>query len=118
MKNRGFSLLELVITVGVLTTGIVFVLQAFSMAGKMTVVSADLTRAVFLAEDKLQELEFLEKTEGIETQERQKTGWLGKFRWQYQITDVEDLSLYLLTLKINWQRGIRFEEFSVGSYLR
>jgi prepilin-type N-terminal cleavage/methylation domain-containing protein len=118
LKNKGFSLLELVITVGVLAIGIVFALQAFSTASKMTAVSADLTKAVFLANDKLQELEFLEKEGMVASLEPAARGEYGKYKWRYQIKPDEELSLYWFDLTINWQRGTRAEELSVKVCLR
>lgn len=101
-----------------MSTGIVFALQALSMCTRSTAVSADITKAVFLAKDKLQELEFLEKEGKIAQIEPEAQGEYKNYRWSYQIKPDEDLSLYLLDFKINWQRQNRVEELSVRTYLR
>ncbi len=120
-KNKGFSLLELIIAVGILAAGIVVVLQAFSFSARITGLSGDIVNAVFLAEDKIQELEFNLSQKSIDLdKELTKTGVENdKFNWEYQLLDLKpDLNLYKLNFQISWERLNRNETLSLNTYLR
>lgn len=116
LNNKAFSLLELIISVAILSIGIVVILQAFAFSARLGGLSCDIISAVFLAEDKIQELEFKEKQNLIrEETARDKNG---KFAWQYEINLDPDLNLYRLNLDIHWQKLNRKEGLKLNTYLR
>ncbi len=115
---RAFSLLELIITVTVLSAGITVILQAFSFSGRVTGLSNDLVRAVFLAEDKLQELEFKEKQGLINQEPAGKSGAYNKFQWKDTVVFDNDITLYRINFTVNWQRANSVEEINLKSFLR
>lgn len=120
--NKGafaFSLLELVISVGILTTGIIVVMQALSYSAYITGLSADIVKAVQLAQDKLQELEFKEKQNQLkDTPKEDSSGRIEKFQWKYNLNFEDNLKLYKLNLDISWNRKNRKEEIRFNTYLR
>ena len=117
LKNKGFSLLEVIIMIAILSTGIVVILQALSFSARVTGLSCDMTNAVFLAQDLIQELEFKEKRQEISAEE--KTGKKNKFVWNYAIINLEpDLKLYKLDLDVVWQRLNREERLDLNTYLK
>lgn len=118
LKNSAFSLLELMITVAILSIGIVVVLQAFSYASRMTGLSCDIINAVFLAEDKVQELEFKEKQGLINKEPAEVKDKKDKFSWGYALSLEPDLNLYKLNFDITWQRANREEGLDLNTYLR
>jgi len=118
LRNKAFSLLELIITVAILSTGIVVVLQTFSYSARMAGLSGDIINAVFLAEDKLQELGYKEKRRLIEKEPPRVNDKKDKFAWEYNLTLEENLDLYRLDFDINWQRVNRQEELRLNTYLR
>ena len=118
LKNKAFSLLELIITVAILSTGIVVVLETFSYSGRMTGLSGDIINAVFLAEDKLQELGYKEKRRLIEKEPPQVKDKKDKFEWEYNISLDQDLDLYRLDFDISWQRANRQEDLQLNTYLK
>ncbi|MBU0709636.1 MAG: prepilin-type N-terminal cleavage/methylation domain-containing protein [Candidatus Omnitrophica bacterium] len=117
-NNKAFSLLELLVTVAVLSVGIVAILQGISFSARLTGLSGDIVRAVFLAEDKLQELSFIEKQGLIEEIPQEINGAEGKFGWRYNLLLDSDLDLYKLNLEVSWKRSDRQEEVSLATYLK
>lgn len=118
LKNKGFSLLELVITVAILSLGIVVILEALAFSTRATGLSRDVINAVFLAEDKIQELEFKEKQNLIDKEPTQVRDVKDKFTWEYSLNLDPDLNLYKLNLNISWQKLNREEKLNLDTYLR
>jgi Tfp pilus assembly protein PilV len=114
-NSKAFSLLEVVIAVGVLSVGIVFILQAESFSARVTGISGDMANAVFLAQDLMQEIEFQEQAGQII--EGSKSGESAKFKWNYSISTEGSLGLDKLNLVINWERAGRKEELDLATYL-
>lgn len=117
MNNKGFSLLEVIIAVGILSAGIVVVLQAFSFSIHITGLSCDIIDAVCLAEDKLQELEFKVERQKITDLFKEGTE-KNKFTWNWVIEPYPDSNLLnKLNLNIAWHRLKREEGINVNTYL-
>jgi len=117
-KNKAFSLLELIITIAILSAGITVILQAFSFSSRVTGLSSDIIKAVFLAEDKLQELDFKEKQGLVQQEPALQTGIYGKFQWKDSLSFDTDVNLYKLDFTVSWQRAKENEEINIGTYLR
>jgi len=120
-KNRAFSLLELIIGVGILSVGLVMVLQALSFSARVTGLVCDMTRAVFLTKDLIGELEFEEKQNLIK--EKAVKDKKDKFDWEYSIElspdlTLPDLKIYKLDFNITWHRLNREEKIGLNTYLR
>jgi len=116
LKNEGFSLLELIIAVAILSIAITGILQAFSFSAQATGLSCDIINATFLAEDKIQELEFQEKQKSLKAESAKDS--LDRFNWEYSMLLDEELDLYKFNLKINWLRQRRQQSLEVSTYLR
>jgi len=117
-KNKAVSLLELLITIAILAIGITVILQAISFSARVTGLANDMQRAVYLATDKLQELEFKESQGLIIKEPPQVEGVEGKFNWKYGLALDTNLNLFKLNLAIDWKRMSRKEEISINTYLR
>lgn len=117
-KNKAFSLLELVVAVAILAIGIIVILQAFSFSARSTGIAGDIVNAVFLAKDKIQELEFKEGLGYISSEPRQAKDKAGKFTLGYALGLESDSNLYKLDLDINWRRANREEGIKLNTYLR
>jgi prepilin-type N-terminal cleavage/methylation domain-containing protein len=116
-KNKGFSLLELVITVAILAVGIVAILQALTYSIKVTGTACDTVRAVFLAEDLAQELEFKEKNNLLDKVSSDH-GEVDKFKWNYDLSvNPGQNVLYDLELAVSWQRLNRSEKVELFTWL-
>jgi len=117
-KNRAFTLVELVISIAILSAGIMAVLQALSFSARMSGLSCDIINAVFLAEDKLQELEFKENQDLIGKQPTNVKDGSNKFDWAYTLVFEPKINLYKLQFNVSWQAAIRKEELELNTYLR
>ncbi len=118
-KNKfvmGLSLLELLITIAVLSIGIIAVLEAFAFSARSTGLAGDMVNAVFLAEDKIQELEFNSKLAPLAAAEME--GSNDKFAWKYALSLDADLNLYQLTFDITWNRANKQEGLALTTYLK
>ena len=117
-RNNAFSLLELIVAIGILSAGIIVILQALSFSARITGLCADITRAVFLAEDKMQELEFREKINLISKEAQEREGTEERFKWHHTLKLEPDVSLYKLNLDIAWQRMGREQRINLNTYLK
>ncbi len=118
LKSNAFSLLELIIATAVLSIGIIVVLQAFSFAARTAMFSCDMIKAVFLSQDKMQELEFKEKQGLLEEEPSGTEGRAGKFQWKTELKADDNLSLYKFNFVVAWERANRTEEINLSTYLR
>lgn len=102
-KNKGLTLIEVLITVAVLATAIVFVFRGFVSSLSATRFSQNITLACLVAEDRIWRLENkLPLTDSAEVEERQDS----KFLWEDAIGDVNPDNLpglKLLTLTASWE---------------
>lgn len=117
-NNKGFSLLELVVAIAVLTAGITAVLQALSYSARITGLSCDITNAVFLAGDKMQEFELKEKMKIINKQPAELNEKKDKFTLSYTLNPDSTANLYGLQFDISWQRAGREEKLNLQTYLK
>lgn len=116
--QRGLSLLEVIITVGILSVGIVMVLEALSFSAQVTGLACDIMNLVFLAEDKIQWLEFKERNGPLGEEPKEASETLRSFKWEYTLNLVPDPPLYKLDLDITSNRTKRQEILHLNTYLR
>jgi len=102
--------------IAILSAGIVVVLQAFSFSAQATALSCDIINAVFLAEDKMQELEFQEAQGSLK--EEFTKGGSGRLSWERSVILDQDLDLYKTDIRINWQRQRRKQALEIATFLR
>jgi prepilin-type N-terminal cleavage/methylation domain-containing protein len=115
-KNKAFTLLELVITIAIISIGMVFVIQALGFTAKASAVYKNYLRASLLGEDNIQNLEF---------RESQKLLTEGNFDDKKDIFDIslvvnpdEQFNLYRAALKISWPASKRTEGLKLSIYYR
>lgn len=116
-RNKGFSLLELIISVAILSIGIISIIQAISYSTRVTGLSCDMITASFLAKDIVQELEFKERQGALSSQPLAYGEKKGKFTISYSLSPHQDLNLYVLDFDIAWKRLTRQEEVKLNTYL-
>ncbi len=104
MRRRGFSLLELVVAIAVLTVGMLGVLRAVSQGINASRAAADRTLGVELAEQKLTELVVNPELEpGVEA------GDFGelqpRFGWESTVEETELSGLFRVRVTVTWTSG-------------
>ncbi|MBL7070054.1 MAG: prepilin-type N-terminal cleavage/methylation domain-containing protein [Candidatus Omnitrophica bacterium] len=116
MSNRGFSLLELIITIAILSIGIVSILQTISFSGQVWHKAQDSTRAVFLAQDIMQKADF-DELRGmiIEGVQEGKTKGLN---WKSYIRPLAESELYQMDLEVAWGQPPIEDQINITTYLR
>jgi len=120
MRNKGFSLLELIIAIGVLAIGLVGVLQIFPVGLRTSYRSGMLTKAAFLAQNKIEEL----KVAGLEAvtaspPEIPLSGRDGDFEWKTTIEGInleglestDDIKKVIVTISWQERNKTKSEEF-------
>lgn len=118
LKNKAFSLLEVVVAVALLAVGITATLNALSFSLRASGVSCDMVQAAFVADDIVQELEFKEREGNISKEPPLVKGNTDKFEWEYTLNLNPELNLYILNLDITWLKSNRGESLKLNTYLR
>ena len=116
LNNKGFSLLELVIAIAIISVGIVFVIQALGFSAKGSALHSDYLRASLLAEDAIQNLELRQAQQLIGEEISQDKN--GKFDSSMVIGFDDTLNLYKMDLKISWLASKKTEELKLSTYYR
>ena len=118
LKNKAFSLLEVIIAIAVLSIGIVFILQAMSFSARVAGLAVDVVSTSFIAQDKMQELEFAAKTNKTNIlAQGPKQNEPDRFKYNYTLVDLDPLKLYEVKFDIDWQRAGRAQKISLNTYL-
>jgi len=110
--------LELLISIAILSTGIVIILQGFTFSARAAALSSDMIQAVFLAKDELQALEFKENNGLTALENPDNRNTVGRFRMRFLNELNKDLNLYTLSAEISWERSKKEEKITLRSYLR
>ena len=91
-RQRGFTLLEVLVALAILSVAVVVMLQLFAQGLRLLKVAGDYQQAVLLADQKAREVELVR--EGVES------GQEGGFQWERRATVVpvsEDLTVFSVT---------------------
>ena len=102
-KSKSFSLIEILITIAILSSAVVFIYRAFTASLSAARFSQNMTLASFLAEDKLWEIEESQRNKFTPPATKGEA-ILGnrKFTWDYEISKTDDPALTQLEFNISW----------------
>ncbi|MBU4312589.1 MAG: prepilin-type N-terminal cleavage/methylation domain-containing protein [Candidatus Omnitrophica bacterium] len=124
MNKKGFSLLELIIAVAVLAIGLVGILQIFPVGLRASYRAGMVTKAAFLAQNKIEEI----KISGFDaiTELPPKiplSGSEGDFEWEIAIDEVDleglesDDDIRQITVTVNWPERNRTRSKDFVTYV-
>jgi len=105
-QDKGFTLIEVIVSMAILSICLVMVIQTFSGGLRASRVSCDYTRAVIHAKDKM---------EGLSVNPENNSGeFEDGFRWESELTPymvVEDAlyNIWKVKVKISWITAIKRE---------
>ena len=119
LKNNylsGFTLIEVLITVAILSGGIIFLLRSFAACLSSTKFSQNIMLACLLAEEKHWEVEFdFDNALKMPAPEREVVQ--GKdFNWKYEVKGTNLSGLKELNLSILWEENSRQKEYSIDFF--
>ncbi len=120
-KNKGFTLIEIMISIAILSLGLIFVLQGLTHCLSILNISRNNLEASLLAEDKMAEAEIAVKQDADEFSKDSggelKSGNID-FNWQIRFSpdqEYEDLDEVLTT--VHWREGRRSGSSIFSTYL-
>lgn len=98
----GFTLLEVIVSLAVLSIGLVAVLEAYSAASRVSLQDEFLTTATFLASGKMEEV-LKEPYITSGSDEGDFGEEFADFTWTVEATDSEIEGLVLVTVTVEWE---------------
>lgn len=117
--NKGFTLIEIVVTLAILSLGLPVLLQSFSNAANNQRKSEDKTTAMYLLKTRMAQIEL----EGY-PEIGQESGDFGEnppYRWRSEVYDVEsdnfEEGLRAVNLTITWLGRGKSESTSMTTYI-
>ena len=110
--------MELLLSVSILSLGLMFIVRAFSFSAHATGLSCDMLTALLLAKDKMQEYEFFENSHTLDTQPAVTSEKKDKFTWSATLDPDPDAKIYGLCVRISWQRAKKEQKIDICTYLR
>lgn len=127
-KNKGFSFVELMVTVAILCTGLILIIQGFIIsAGALNTAQNYISAAQFL-EEKMQQLEAVAKRDnGIKADNSDGKFYSAEreFSWELTMSDIEKIGdlqlnkeLNEIRLKAEWQERNRPNDLTLFTYLK
>ena len=124
MKNRGFTLIEIVVAMAILGVGLIVIIELFSGGLRLGRASKEYTKAVGLARMKMEEFALRDHLE-----EGNEAGDFDRdFRWQVGVKKVDLLpaekfpefrppvEFYQIKVDIIWRSGSRERSAGIETY--
>jgi len=114
ISNRAsFTLLEVLITVAILATAIIFVFRSFTASLTSAQFSQDITSACYLAEDKLWEIGQTQVNAPKSSDQGSQRIQNKDFNWYYEIQNTDNAELKELKLTVSWKEKVREKEYTM-----
>jgi general secretion pathway protein I len=103
IKDEGFTLIEVIIAIVILSISFVMMMQLFSGGLRAAWTSCDYSRAIVLAKDKMEELS--------DNPVQDSGDFEDGFKWESEVDSYREneetaLNLLRLKVKVSWQGGV------------
>lgn len=118
-ENKGFTLIEILVAMLLLSVSFVLILQLFSGGLKAVKLSEDYNRAIFIAREKMEEAIAINQfTDGDIASGETDDG----YQWSVKVVDTKSdvnmpfsLSLFKVSVNIYWVSGIKDKHFDLNT---
>jgi len=120
-QNKGFTLIEIMISIAILSLGLILILQGLTQCLNILRISQNNLETSLLAEDKMAEMEIAvnQDTDNFskDISGESKSGNI-EFKWQIRLNpDTEYENLYEVLATVNWVEGRRRGSSILNAYL-
>ncbi|MDB4349330.1 prepilin-type N-terminal cleavage/methylation domain-containing protein [Omnitrophica bacterium] len=114
-SKRGFLLLEVLVSITVISVGLVFVVRSFSSSARAIETATHFLKSVSLMEEKLWDLEAkgaIEKgrDDGLFEMDRE-------YLWKVEAEGLEDIPINVVNLKVEWGTPKGRQKVSLETYM-
>lgn len=117
--QAGFTLIEVLITVAILSTSIIFLFRSFTVSLSSAKFSQDITLGCFLAEEKIWDVIYA-YNHSLKLPDPAKETLQNKdFNWTYSIADTDNDKIKELKFTVSWKENAREKAWplEVSTYL-
>lgn len=118
-NKKGFLILEILVSVVIITVGLIYIIRSFSVSTRAIGTSRDYIKAISLLEEKLWELE--EAGGIVKGDDQNYFGDDRKFEWvlsaELEDTEEEELPINRSSLQVLWKERDKKQKISVITYL-
>ncbi|MCM8797230.1 MAG: type II secretion system GspH family protein [Candidatus Omnitrophica bacterium] len=117
ISNRAFSLVEILVTVAILSTAIIFVFRSFATSLYCAKLSQDITFVGLLAENKLWDIEQKQKASRrpLERESGEDEIDGKKIKWSYTIAKLEGYNLLVeAAFNFLWEERLKEKEYALN----
>lgn len=120
VSNKGFTLIEILVAISILSISLVVIFQLFSGGLKSSRLSDQYTRGIFHAKEKMEEI--LLSTEFSEEEVEGEFG--DSYRWRSEIVPLEQseeeasklpFNTYNIKVEIFWDEGSKEKNFAIST---
>ncbi|MFA6129363.1 MAG: prepilin-type N-terminal cleavage/methylation domain-containing protein [Candidatus Omnitrophota bacterium] len=120
-KNKGFTLIEIMISIAILSLGLILILQGLTQCLNILRISQNNLETSLLAEEKMAEMEIAVKQDkemfSKDTSGESQSGNI-EFNWHVRLNpDMQYEDLYEVLTTVNWTEGRRKGSSIFNSYL-
>jgi len=115
-KIRGFTLVEVMVSVTILAVCLALILNSFVRSIKAIELSDDFFKSTLLFENKLYEIHNTKVDEGLQGGVFSDFG--NRFSWKLDVSELEELPVKEAELEISWKHGSKEKAVSALTYLR
>lgn len=110
-RRSGFLLLEVLVSITVISVGLVYIVRSFSSSSRAIETAAHFLKAVSLIEERLWDLEAQSGVERGSDSGRFESDDL--FSWKTEIEEAKDIPVNTVNIEIEWDGLVRKQRVSL-----
>ena len=117
MRRRGFTLLEVIVSLVVLTAGLVTIMEAFTVGLKASAAAERRTVATMLLQDKMEEIK-KESQLAVGSDQGDFGDNFADYKWQADLSETSIAGLLHVAVTVSWSEGRRTNELALVTLVR